>query len=131
MGSSTSHRCRNPAGSVALVGVFGRTSVGAGGRGVASWILATTDTDPATTARTTSAGVRWQSSLLMRGLGSGSISSRRLEEPTLPIAVGLEPVEGRLAAAGGGQRERFLRRRDHLGHHTIRAVGELVDAPQL
>ena len=57
--------------------------------------------------------------------------SGRLQQPSLPIARRVEPRERRHAAADGRQRERLRRIRQRLRHHAIRAVGELVDTPQL
>ena len=51
--------------------------------------------------------------------------------PALPIAVRPELRKRRRAAADSGERQRLRRIRNRLRHHAIRAVGELIDAPQL
>src|SRR6476659_3235209 len=53
------------------------------------------------------------------------------EQPALTIAIGPESRQCRRAAANGRQRQWMGRVRDGLGHHSVRAIGELVDPPQL
>src|SRR6185436_7832679 len=58
-------------------------------------------------------------------------SSRCSEQPTLPIAGGIELRQCRHAAADGRQHPRLVRAGHGLGADAIAAVGELIDAPQL
>src|SRR5690606_26224957 len=146
MGSSTSQRWRNPSASGALVAVAGRVSVAAGGRGVESCAAAGEATPgpgvicaaeretaamlPANRART-NPGANRRRLMVMSVLEKCRIASGPLEQPAFAIAVGTEAGECGLAAADS--RERHWRAAVGHGfrHDAIRAIGQLIDPPQL
>src|ERR1035437_7961217 len=57
--------------------------------------------------------------------------SRRLKQPALFLALGIELRQRRETAPHGRKNERFFGIGYRLGHHAPRAVGKLVHAPKL
>src|ERR1022692_4702083 len=57
--------------------------------------------------------------------------SRRLDQPALLVALGVELRQRRETAAHGRKDERLFGIGDRLGHDAPRAIGKLVHTPQL